>query len=191
MGSFISFCKHILIKMVRRCQATCFSPVCVVIFISICQSCFLCSSHCCWSETEKMFILAHVHINWAGVQKNLLYAERETERRKEEKYTHINRIHWTNIGSNAERLERLDYRRLACKYRIHTANNHLIVRWYSLYILRFTLSSYTLTLTMTIEFGYKLQLPRSSPWSNWFNVCVHFYYFQHPMNRLINLTSGK
>lgn len=99
-----------------------------------------------------------------------------------------------------ERILRLECRTvgmiglLACEYRLYTANNHLIVRWYSLYILRFTLSSYTLTPTMTIEFfGYKLQLPSSRHRGQIDSMCAYvFYYFQLPMNIwLINLTTEK
>lgn len=63
---------------------------------------------------------------------------------------------------------------LACEY-VHKQQP---IIWLCCDILRvkfrFT-SSYTLT--MTTEFGYKLQLPRSSPWSILFSVYVRLYYF--------------
>lgn len=154
MGSFVSFWKHILIK--TYCQATCFSPVCVVVFISICQSCFLCSPHCCWSKKEKsVSISARTHqLGWCTKQIYYMRGKRE-----EEKYIHINKTMFTE-----RKLARMpngwnDWTTGLRIQNTHSKQSSDCAVVFFVYSPFYTHCSYTLTLTltMTIEFGYKLQ----------------------------------
>lgn len=139
-------------------------------------------------EEKKSFLSAHVHINCGWCTNFILREDREKKRRKIYVFAHQqNDVHRTNITARMPN----SWNDWTADLRIQTMRYTQSKQSSDCAVVFFVYSPFHTQLIHTdadndnkfFFFGYKLQLPSSSsPWSNWFNVCVRFYYFQLPMN---------